>query len=131
MQPKVKGVNSGCAARNEEELLLRVCLQAIQSKTPSIDQAKDTREAHVLLFIGRAIATAWPQEGAKLQAVGLAWISSHPSELLSFTEFIQSGWVIGVPRFRDMLSNRISFLKPEDINRESGDHQAEGGQRPQ
>lgn len=111
MQQKVKGSPSGDAARDEEELLLRACLQAIQSETPAIDQAKDAREAHIFLFIGRAIATAWPQEGAKLQAIGLAWASNHPSERLSFTEFIRIGWVIGVPRFRDMLSNRIGFSK--------------------
>jgi hypothetical protein len=106
---RLESLRSSPSSRDTEERLLLKCLKAALPGTTT--SATDQREAHVFLFAGQAIASIWPKEGQQLRSAGFAWLTEHPGERITMSEFLGRNWVIGMPRFRDMLSKRIELQK--------------------
>ena len=104
----------GASAREIEEALLKRCLSMALNDEAS--QAADQREAHVFFFIGRAITSMLPTEGARLERAGREWRSRNPEKQINLQAVAKSGWLLGVPRFRDMLIKRIQFTKRQSWN---------------
>jgi hypothetical protein len=68
------------------------------------------REANFFCLAAMVIQSRWPSASAKLTQAGNAYFALQPSEKLSPLHIVQKGWVISLPRLRDMLSHQLQNL---------------------
>lgn len=91
-------------ARENESLLLDRCCSVARMQFQS---AKDEREANVFRVASMLARSQYPDESEKLMHASERYFSLHPGEQLHTSEVIRKGWLPGLPRFRDMLTNRL------------------------
>lgn len=92
------------SARNVESALLSRCLAVARENGQS---ARDQREANVLHLASMVLRTTFPTESAQLQQISERYFEAHPTELLEGPEIIHKGWVVSLPRLRDMLVQKL------------------------
>jgi hypothetical protein len=91
-------------ARDAESALLARCSAvAFGDAAPASDQ----REAHVFRLAAMVVQSRFPRESTRLMQASDRYFGSHPNERLEAAEAVRQGWILSMPRLRDMLSQRL------------------------
>lgn len=91
-------------ARDIEDDLLSRCAAVAQNQAAT---ALDQREANVFRVAAMVIHSQFPQEANALKIASDRYFSSHPDDELECAAVVRHGWVMNLPRFRDMLARRL------------------------
>jgi hypothetical protein len=94
-------------ARELESALLTRCTAVARQHA---QEALDQREANVFRLAAMVVRSRFPAESACLMQVSDQYFALHPSEKLAAEEVVSKGWVLSLPRLRDMLSHQ--FYQP-------------------
>lgn len=91
-------------ARDAEARLLARCAEVARGTFVS---AQDGREANVFrlasLMADRQFSTAY----RRLMAASQGYFAQHPDERLDPEDVVRKGWVVSLPRLRDMLREQL------------------------
>ncbi|MBV2234582.1 MAG: hypothetical protein KUL75_03445 [Sterolibacterium sp.] len=93
-------------AREVESALLARC-SAVARETTQV--AQDQREANVFQLAAMVVRSQFPAESKCLAQASERYFASHPTEQLASAEIVRRGWVMSLPRFRDMLSRKLQL----------------------
>jgi uncharacterized protein YmfQ (DUF2313 family) len=92
------------AARDLEAALLARCAAA--GREP-LAVALDQREANVFRLAAMVVQSRFPRESTGLMQASERYFARHPGDMLSPGEVVRHGWVVSLPRLRDMLSHQL------------------------
>jgi hypothetical protein len=92
-------------AREIEAHWLASCLAAVRSPSTVVSGAQ---EANVFRVAAMVLASAWPVQAAQLRALSDAYFAQHPADKLPVVQVVHNGWVLSLPRLRDMLSRQLA-----------------------
>lgn len=92
-------------ARDLESVLLNRCAATARDV---MSAAQNQREANVFRLAAMVIQSRYPDESRQLMLASELYFTAHPDEKLAPVEAIRQGWIISLPRLRDMLSIRLS-----------------------
>jgi hypothetical protein len=90
-------------ARDVESALLTRCAAVAREAAPA---AEDQREANVFRLAAMVLQSRFPCESKNLMRASEQYFATHPNDRLAPGEVVRNGWVLGLPRLRDMLSNQ-------------------------
>jgi len=93
-------------ARDVESALLARCSVVAREATQS---AQDQREANVFQLAAMVVQSQFPTESKCLTQASEQYFASHPNERLASAEVVRRGWVMSLPRLRDMLLRRLQW----------------------
>ena len=93
-------------AREKESALLDRCIAVAEEDEKS---AQDQREANVFRLAAMVIDSRFPSASKRLMQASEQYFAEHPTEMLNPGEVIRKGWILGLPRLRDMLSHRLGW----------------------
>lgn len=93
------------AARDLESALLARCAAVAREVTPV---AQDQREANVFGLAAMLVQSRFPHEAKSLLQASEQYFATHPTERLASAEVVRRGWVINLPRLRDMLNRQLN-----------------------
>jgi len=96
-------------ARDLERVLLVRCVDAARS---SLLPASDAQEANVFRLAAMVIASRHPAYAVRLKCASEPYLSQHPSELLDAAGVLRRGWIVSLPRLRDMLCEQLQSRLP-------------------
>lgn len=91
-------------ARDDEAALLARC--AAVSRDP-VQTAKDQREANVFRLAAMVVRSSFPDESKRLMSASDQYFSRRPDEILDPADIVRKGWVVSLPRLRDMLGRLL------------------------
>ncbi len=91
-------------ARELEAALLTRCTVAAREVAPA---AQDQREANVFQLAAMVVKSRFPRESMSLMRASEQYFAAHPSERLAPGDVVRNGWVLSLPRLRDMLSQHL------------------------
>lgn len=91
-------------ARDAESALLARCSAVAREVAQS---AHDQREANVFRLAAMVVQSRFPSESMCLMRASERYFDSHPNERLAPADVVRKGWVLSLPRLRDMLSRRL------------------------
>ena len=94
------------SAREVESALLARCSAVARQPT---QEARDQREANVFQVAAMLVRAQFPAESKSLAQSSERYFESHPNERLASAEVVQRGWVVSLPRLRDMLSRQLQW----------------------
>jgi hypothetical protein len=93
------------AARDIESALLARCAAVAREAAPV---AQDQREANVFGLAAMLVQPRFPGESKSLLRASEQYFATHPTERLASAEVVRRGWVISLPRLRDMLNRQLN-----------------------
>ena len=96
-------------ARDVELALLVRCSAVARDAT---QVAHDQREANVFQLAAMVVRSQFPAESKCLAQASERYFAAHPAEQLASAEVVRRGWVMSLPRFRDMLSRQLQLNSP-------------------
>lgn len=91
-------------AREAESALLARCSVVARE---AVQFARDQREANVFRLAAMLVRSRFPSESRCLLQASERYFDLHPSERLAPAEVVRKGWVLSLPRLRDMLSHSL------------------------
>lgn len=91
------------ARETEAHLLSRCTLMAREDA----GQAQDQREANVFRLAAMVVQSRFPNESSRLMHASERYFATHPNERLAAQDVVRQGWVVSLPRLRDMLSFQL------------------------
>lgn len=91
-------------ARELEAALLTRCTVAAREVAPT---AQDQREANVFQLAAMVVRSRFPRESTSLMRASEQYFATHPNERLAPGDVVRNGWVLSLPRLRDMLSQQL------------------------
>ncbi len=91
-------------ARDVEAKLLTRCAAVAREVAPP---AQDQREANVFRLASMVVRSAFPRESDRLMRGSEHYFAAHPNEVLNLGEVVRNGWVMNLPRLRDMLIRQL------------------------
>lgn len=91
-------------SRDVEAALLARCADVARARALT---AEDQREANVFRVAAMVVQSRFPEESQRLMHVSERYFSTRPDERLPAAEVVRKGWVLGLPRLRDMLTHRL------------------------
>ena len=91
-------------ARELEAAMMTRCAAAAREVTPT---AQDQREANVFQLAAMVVQSRFPRESTSLLRASEQYFASHPNEKLTAGDVVRNGWVLSLPRLRDMLSHQL------------------------
>jgi hypothetical protein len=90
-----------------EPAMIDRCVAVARNSTES---AKNQQEANVFWLASCVIQSRIPTEESKrLLYASEQYFSVHPEERLDPGEVIRKGWVVSMPRLRDLLSDKLGW----------------------
>ncbi|MFM1907568.1 MAG: hypothetical protein RLZZ591_1245 [Pseudomonadota bacterium] len=92
------------SARELEAELVNRCTVAARETAPT---AQNQREASVFQLAAVVVRSQFPKESTRLMLASEQYFASHPNERLMPGEIVRNGWVMSMPRLRDMLSRQL------------------------
>jgi len=92
------------AAREGEAALLARCAAAARE---ILSAAQNQREANVFRLAAMVVQSRFPRESTSLMQASERYFAQHPDEKLTPAEVVRNGWVLSLPRLRDMLSHQL------------------------
>lgn len=95
-------------SRDEECELLERCTAAARGR---LAVAGNQREANVFRLAAMVLSPNLPVESRRLMAASERYFAEHPDHLVPSVDIVRNGWIIGLPRLRDMLTAQ---LRPQD-----------------
>jgi hypothetical protein len=118
-QTELPAVNHACAMparETEAALLARCCAVARQAAEQTAEEvapsAQDPREANVFRLAAMVLQSRFPGESMHLMQASERYFDSHPNEKLAPADVVRKGWVLSLPRLRDMLSHSLCDRGP-------------------
>ena len=90
--------------RDLESMLLTQCAAVARELAHA---ANDQREANVYRLAAMVIQSRFPREAGHLMLASQTYFVTHPNEQLAPDEVVRRGWVLSLPRLRDMLSHQL------------------------
>jgi hypothetical protein len=90
--------------RTLESMLLTQCAAVARELACA---ANDQREANVYRLAATVIQSSFPREAEHLMQASQVYFVTHPDEKLAPDEVVRRGWVLSLPRLRDMLSHQL------------------------
>lgn len=91
-------------ARELEAALLTRCTTVAREVAPT---AQDQREANVFQLAAIIVRSQFPRESMSLMQASERYFATHPNERLASGDVVRYGWVLSLPRLRDMLSQQL------------------------
>lgn len=91
-------------AREFEAALLTRCAAVARELAPVV---QDQREANVFQLAATVIRSRFPRESTSLMQASEQYFAAHPDQRLAPGDVVRNGWVVSLPRLRDMLSHRL------------------------
>lgn len=92
------------AARDTESVLLARCSVVAREAEQS---AQDQREANVFRLAAMVVQSRFPSESMCLMRASDRYFALHPDEKLAPADVVRNGWILSLPRLRDMLSHQL------------------------
>lgn len=92
------------AARDNESALLARCFAVTRDVA---EAARNQREANVFRLAAMVVQSRFPGESRCLMRASEQYFAAHPEEKLAPADVVRNGWVVSLPRLRDMLSHRL------------------------
>jgi hypothetical protein len=93
-------------ARDAEATLLARCQAVARDGEQS---ARDQREANVFRLAAMVVRSRFPVESASLMRASEQYFARHPDEELASGDVLRKGWVLSLPRLRDMLEHSLQW----------------------
>jgi hypothetical protein len=93
-------------ARDVESAMLDRCFTVAKAGALSVE---NQREASVFELAATVIQSRFPDESRRLMNASEQYFFVHPTERLDPDEVIKKGWVVSIPRLRDMLRHRLGW----------------------
>lgn len=93
-------------ARDVESVLLARCSAVAREAAQG---AQDQREANVFQLAAMLVQSQFPAESKCLTQASESYFAAHPNERLASAEVVRRGWVMSLPRLRDMLSRQLQW----------------------
>lgn len=91
----------------ESDLLDRcVCVALGHADVP-----RDQKEANVFHLAAMVVSSRFPNEAKNLSAASHHYFAGHPGEKVPPAEVVRNGWVVSLPRLRDLLFFRLSHAQ--------------------
>lgn len=91
-------------AREIEAAVLTRCTTVARDVAPP---AQNQREANVFQLAAMLVRSRFPRESTSLLLASEQYFSTHPNERLAAGDVLRNGWVLSLPRLRDMLSQQL------------------------
>lgn len=91
-------------ARELEAALLTRCTTAAREVALA---ARDQREANVFRLAAMVVQSRFPVASGHLMQASEQYFATHPHERLAPEEVVRNGWVLSLPRLRDMLTHQL------------------------
>jgi len=91
-------------ARDVEARLLARCAQVVRD--PAVT-ALDSREANVFRLASMMGDREFSAAYRRLLMASQVYFDQHPGERLAPEEVVRKGWVVSLPRLRDMLREQL------------------------
>lgn len=91
-------------ARDAEFALLARCAAVARADAQT---ALDQREANVFRVAAMVMQFRFPGESGNLMRASERYFSRYPDERLESADVVRKGWVLSLPRFRDMLGRLL------------------------
>jgi len=91
-------------ARDLEAALLTRCITVARQIAPA---AQDQRETNVFQIAAMVVQSRVPSESTALMRASERYFAAHPAERLAAGDVVRKGWVLSLPRLRDMLSHQL------------------------
>jgi hypothetical protein len=98
-------------ARQIEAQLVTYCARVARGATLAV---KDRREANVLAVAARVLSRRFPAEIAHLDAVSEEYLRAHEDERVSAATAVRNGWIVSLPRLRDLLTHELETMRISD-----------------
>jgi hypothetical protein len=92
-------------ARDVEAALLTRCAAVAREAAPA---AQDQREANVFRLASMVVRSEFPRESDRLMLASEQYFAAHPNDSLLPGSVVRNGWIVSLPRLRDMLSHRLT-----------------------
>lgn len=90
--------------RDAESVLLARCVAVALADS---QHARDRREANVFRVAAMVVRSGFPEASRRLMSVSERYFAVHPDQQLAPAEVVRNGWVLSLPRLRDMLNHRL------------------------
>jgi hypothetical protein len=97
-------LESKMTARDREEHLL-ACRAAVAQGVEF--RARDRREVNVFHVAAMILGQDLQRQARHLEQASEHYFREYPHDKLEPAEVIRQGWIIGLPRLRDMLTRKI------------------------
>lgn len=91
-------------SRDDERNVLGRCAAAARG---DVMAAFDQREANVFRLAAMVLQSRLPVESGRLMHASDQYFRLHPTDKMSSAEVVRKGWVLGLPRLRDMLTMQL------------------------
>ncbi|RZS58111.1 hypothetical protein [Sphaerotilus mobilis] len=91
------------ARQREAQLLIR-CTAVARDVAPP---AADPCEAHVFPLAARVVQSRFPVESSRLLQASERYVEAHPDTRLASADVVRQGWIVDLPRLRDLLSHEL------------------------
>ncbi len=91
-------------ARDIEEALLTRCAAVAREAASA---AQDQREANVFRLASMVVRSEFPRESDRLMWASERYFAANPNDSLLPGAVVRNGWIVSLPRLRDMLSQRL------------------------
>ncbi len=91
--------------RELEHALLERCTEVGRG---DVRGPRDQREANVFRLAATVVQSTFPTESSRLLQASELYFSLHPEERLVSGAVVRNGWVVSLPRLRDMLTRRLA-----------------------
>ncbi|TDM09652.1 MAG: hypothetical protein C4K60_10585 [Ideonella sp. MAG2] len=92
------------SARDAESAMLARCAVVARQASQS---AQDQREANVFRLAAMVVRSRFPGESQRLMQASERYFASYPHDRLAPADVVRKGWVLSLPRLRDMLSHKL------------------------
>ncbi|CAE6795169.1 hypothetical protein R70006_05038 [Paraburkholderia domus] len=91
-------------ARDTESQMLARCAEVAQG---AVAPARDREEANVFRLAAMVLRSSLPRESANLMDASDRYLSHHPADRVDPADVVRNGWVVSLPRLRDMLGVQL------------------------
>lgn len=91
-------------ARDVEAALLTRCAVVAREAAPA---AQDQREANVFRLASMVVRSEFPRESECLMLASEQYFAANPNDSLLPGAVVRNGWIVSLPRLRNMLSHRL------------------------
>ncbi|WP_256079479.1 hypothetical protein [Massilia sp. YIM B04103] len=91
-------------ARDVEFALLARCAAVAREGAQT---AQNQREANVFRVAAMVMQFRFPGESGNLMQASEGYFTRYPDEKLEVADVVRKGWVLSLPRLRDMLSRLL------------------------
>lgn len=95
-------------ARQAEAELITYCARVARGATVA---ATDQREANVLAVAARVLSRRFPTEIAHMDTASERYLRAHEDERVSTAAAIRNGWIVSLPRLRELLTREIETMR--------------------